>query len=49
MDEIRKIALDKIKEALDNWGFEDAPGFATYVDGITQLVEALENSTEFEF
>lgn len=49
MDEIRKIALDTINEALDSWGFDDTAGFATFTDGITRLLKALENSTEFEF
>lgn len=49
MDEIRKIALDVINEALDEWGFDDTPGFATFTDGITRLVKALEESNEFEF
>lgn len=49
MDEIRKIALDVINEALDSWGLDDTPGFATFADGITRLVKALENSNEFEF
>lgn len=30
--------LDLIKEALNNWGYEDAQGFLSYVQGITDLV-----------
>lgn len=31
--------LDLIKEALNNWGYEDAQGFLCYVQGITDLVD----------
>lgn len=30
--------LELIKEALNNWGYEDTQGFLCYVQGITDLV-----------
>ena len=32
--------LDLIKEALNNWGYEDAQDFLCYVQGITDLVDS---------
>lgn len=32
--------LELIKEALNEWGYDDAGGFLCYVQGITDLVDS---------
>lgn len=32
--------LELIKEALNDWSYEDAQGFLNYVQGITDLVDS---------